>query len=97
MKNSHVVFESEVAKVVLDKCETILEKPRTSAYSPQALVEIVYALLSISFDQRSFEKKMFLEYPSGSKPWWFSEDLDFPTATNRLKKLISNLKDDLAS
>jgi len=94
MKNSQN-FDIKIAKIILDKCDDILAKPRVNAYTPQALVEMIYAILSISFDQRKFEKKMFLDYSSGAKPWWLSEDLDYPTATNRLQNLINNLKDEV--
>ena len=93
MKNAQI-FDMEMAKVILNKCEEILAKPRVNAYTPQALVEIIYSILSIAFDQRRFEKRMFLEYSSGSKPWWLSEDLDYVTATNRLKNLVINLRDE---
>ena len=77
--------------MVLNKVESILEKPRSTAYTPQALVEISYSLLSLGFDESNFEKKMFNEY-SGSRPWWLSDDLDYPTAVTRLRKLVELLR-----
>jgi len=94
MKQSKT-FDADMARVVLSKCKEVLVKPRVSAYTPQSLVEVVYGILSISFDQKHFEKEMFLEY--SSKPWWLSEDLDYVTATTRLKKLVSNLEGELSS
>jgi hypothetical protein len=89
------IFDMEMGKCVLNKCDEILAKPRVNAYTPQSLVEIIYAILSISFNQQDFEKRMFLEYSSGSKPWWLSEDLDYPTATKRLQALTDTLRDEL--
>jgi len=94
MKNSQI-FDIKMANIVLNKCDEVLAKPRVNAYTPQALVEIIYAILSISFDQRKFEKKMFMDYSSGSKPWWLSDDLDYPTATTRLQNLVNSLRDEL--
>lgn len=94
MKNAQI-FDTEVARIVLNKCEQVLTRPRVNAYTPQALVEIVYSILSISFDQCRFEKRMFMEYGSGSKPWWLDGDLDYPTATNRLRNLVDSLKEEL--
>ncbi len=85
-----------IRQLILNNVISILEKPRVNAYTPQALVEIVYALLSVCFDRKSFEKKMFDNY-SGNKPWWLSEDLDYSIATQRLKKLVLSLQDTIDS
>lgn len=92
MRNSQI-FDIKIAKVVLDKCDEVLAKPRVNAYTPQALVEIVYAILSICFDQTRFEKKMYMDYSSGNRPWWLNDDLDYPTAVNRLQNLVNSLRD----
>lgn len=89
------MFDMEIANIILNKCEEVLAKPRVNAYTPQALVEIIYTLLSISFNQRQFEKQMFEEYSNSSRPWWLNSDLDYPTAVNRLEKLISSLRDEV--
>lgn len=93
MKDSQM-FDVKIANIILDKCDEILAKPRVNAYTPQSLVEMMYAILSISFDQKQFEKKMFLEYSSSSRPWWLSSDLDYTTAVTRLKSLVSGLRSD---
>jgi len=85
--------DPELREVVIGKVETILSKPRVSAYTPQALVEVVYALLSLVYDEKKYEKYMYKEY-GGSRPWWLSDDIDYPTAVTRLQKLVLLLKDD---
>ena len=85
--------KEEIREAVLAKIETILAKPRVSAYTPQALVEMVCTLLSLSYNENKFQKYMFREFGSHSKPWWLSEDLDYTLAVSRLKNLIEYLKE----
>jgi len=84
---------AEVRGVVLDRVQMLLEKPRVSAYTPQALVEVICNLLALGWDEYKFNKYMFKEYNSYSRPWWLSEDLDYPIAVNRLKNLTEYLAD----
>jgi len=83
----------EMLEAVLDKVEHILEKPRVNSYSPQSLVEVVYSLLSLVYDEYKFTKYMFREYSSTSRPWHLGEGLDYTIVTNRLRKLVDFLKD----
>lgn len=80
-------------EAVLNKVDTMLEKPRTSAYTPQALVESVCAVLSLAYNEHKFQKHMYKEYNAHSKPWWLNEDLDYPTAVSRLRGLVDLLRD----
>ena len=86
-------MQSDIRELVLGKVETMLSKPRTSAYTPQALVEIIYALLSLAYNETKFQKYMFKEFGSSARPWWLEESLDYPTATARLKHLVEVLKE----
>lgn len=87
------MVSSELRNTVLNKVNLILEKPRVSAYTPQALVEVVCTLLSLAYNETKFQKHMFKEYNSTSKPWWLNEDLDYQTATLRLRRLAEFLSD----
>jgi hypothetical protein len=84
---------SEVRELTLNKIDYILKNPRVNAYTPQSLVEVVCALLSLSFDKREFERRMFNEY-GGNRPWWLNEDLDYPTTVHRLQKLVETLREE---
>lgn len=85
--------QGDIRSAVLNKVDTILTKPRVSAYTPQALVEVVCSILSLAYNEHKFQKHMYKEFGSSSKPWWLNDDLDYPTATNRLKMLIEYLKE----
>ncbi len=93
MKAQRFTTDPELRELVMNKVEAIIAKPRVSAYTPQALVEVVYALLSLVYDERKFEKYMHREY-GGSRPWWLNDDVDYPIAVTRLQKLVLLLKDD---
>ena len=84
---------SNMYNTVLSKVEQVLNKPRTSAHTPAALVEVVYALLGLVFDDRKFEKFFTKEFGGTSRAWWLNEDLDYPMAVTRLVKLTEYLKD----
>lgn len=84
---------NDTRNAVLSKIDNILSKPRVNAYTPQALVEIVCSLLSLSYNERKFQNYMFKEYGSHSKPWWLNDDLDYPTAVTRLTNLVNFLKE----
>jgi len=87
------MVKEEMKEVVLAKVEAVLSKPRVSAYTPQALVEITCALLSLAYNENKFQKFMFKEFGSHSKPWWLNEDLDYLTAVSRMKSVVEYLKD----
>ncbi len=80
-------------EAVLAKVEAILLKPRISAYTPQSLVEVVCAILSLAYSEQKCQKYMFREFGSYSKPWWLCEDLDYPTVVNRMKTMVEYLKE----
>lgn len=83
--------EDSVQDAVFYELTSILEKPRTSAHSPQALVEVCYALLNLAFHDRRHVRHMNNEYSSGSKAWYLDDSLDFGIVTARLKKLVEML------
>lgn len=87
------MLDQEIRDRILHRIETVLSKPRTSATSPQALVEIVSNLLAVCYDENKFQKYMHREFGSGSRPWYMSDDMDFTIATNRLKSLVEFLYD----
>ncbi len=84
--------QKDITELVLNRVDHILEKPRVSAHSPEALVEICFNLLSLAFDENKFQKYMFKEW-GGARAWWLADDFDYPTAVNRLKKLVGLMKD----
>jgi len=83
-----------VKEMVLKRVYEILKNPRVNAYTPQSLVEIVCSLLSLSFDKRKMEKRMFKQY-GGNRPWWLNGDLDYPTAVNRLGEMVEFLENNI--
>ena len=82
-----------VRGVVFGELQEILSKPRTSAHSPQALVEVCYALMNLVYEDRRHVKFMNNEY-GGSKAWYFDDNLDFSIVINRLQKMVDKYKDD---
>lgn len=88
-------FSDKMKHVVLSRTKEIINKPRTSAHDPVALVEVVYSLLSLVYENRFYERYMNDQY-GGSRPWYMMEDVDYPVAANRLQKLVSYLEDELA-
>lgn len=81
----------EIKELVLTRVQDILNKPRTSAYSPISLVEIVRHMLSLGFDNNKVEKLLYRD--SGAKAWWICDeaDLDFSTTQHRLQKTVDVL------
>jgi len=84
---------TDIKELVFSRLDAILAKPRTSAHSPLALVEVVYALLFCVYEDRRYERYMNEEYP-GAKAWYFDESLDFQIVTTRLQKLVTRLAEE---
>jgi len=84
---------TDIKDLVFSRIETILAKPRTSAYTPISLVECVYCLLFLVYEDRRYEKYMNDEY-QGNKAWYFEEGLDYQIMVTRLQKLITRLQDE---
>ena len=88
-------FDFRMKQAIINRTKDILSKPRTTAHTPVALVEIVYALLSIAYENRFYERYMNDQY-SGPRAWYMMDDVDYPIAVNRLQKLVSYLEDELS-
>jgi len=87
------VGSSAVQNAVFNELQVILSKPRTNAHSPQALVEVCYALMNLVYEDRRHIRHMNNEY-AGNKAWYLDDNLDFTIVTNRLQKMVEKYKDE---
>lgn len=87
------LVRTDIKDLVFSRVDSMLTKPRVTAHSPIALVEVVYACLSLVYDDKRHERYMNREYP-GSKAWYFEDGLDFQITTIRLQKLMDKLRDE---
>lgn len=78
---------------IFGELQEVLSKPRTSAHSPQALVEVCYALMNLVYEDRRHIRYMNSEY-GNSKAWYFDDNLDFTITINRLQKMVEKYKDE---
>ena len=85
---------SNIRSAIFGELQAVLSKPRTSAYSPQSLVEVCYALMDVVYDDRRHVKYMNREYATGGRAWYLDDGLDFGIATIRLQKMVDKYKDE---